>query len=149
MAYCLDTLSHGGDRISIKMREIFDNAPPRNIERRRGRDSKEKSALILLLVSWAAWATGFIFIHMASPEHRTLFDGVYNKMIRTSWRPENMYIALFVWAGGIIMGMARFILTRGRRRRKTDHTGVATVLSVVLNTLSIVLLVITMIVNEF
>ena len=128
------------------MREVFENSPPKRIERRRGRDKIGKAALLLLVGSWILWVFGLIFIHMAIPERQTVLDILFNHEVRTAWIANYLFVSLFIWLAGVIAGLMAYFMVRKRVRRRTDRVGITTFLSVIINALSIILMIITIVV---
>ena len=133
--------------MDMKMREIFEYTTPKRIERRRGRDRIGKISLFLLLFSWFAWIIGFVFLHIAIPERETVLDIIASHEVRHSWVTTYLYAGMAVWFSGVFTGLMSFFVVRKRTRRKSDHTGITTFLSVLLNTISVILLIITIILN--
>ena len=121
---------------------MFENAPPKIVERRIGKDRKEKAASALDALSWLFWVVGIYLISFAVPGNATFFDVLYGKVVRTSWIPIYLYITEISWGVGIIVCLIKVFLVKDRRRRKTDRTGILMAISLVVNLLSIILMIV-------
>ena len=133
--------------INIMMREIFEHKQPKRIERRRGLDRIGKISVGLMVASWVIWIVGFIFVHWSSPERQTMLFVLLNQEARSTWILSDLYFAIGFWSTGVLLGLVSLFMVRKRKRRKTDHTGVTTFLSVIFNTLSVLLVILTIVLN--
>ena len=112
------------------LREMFDNAPPRRIEKRRGLDRRGKIGIALSAAGWTLWGAGLYSAYFAYPQAVTYFDTLYNKSPNLNWSPRFFFIAESLWAIGAALSILSLIQFRKRYRRKSDkrHIGILTAL---------------------
>ena len=112
--------------MSNELKEIFDNAPTRRAERRRGLDRRGKIGIALSAAGWSLWGAGLYAAYFAYPQSVTYFDTLYNKSPNVYWEPQYFFIAEGLWAAGAALCLLSLIQFRKRYRRKTDkkHAGI-------------------------
>ncbi|MDR3121048.1 MAG: hypothetical protein LBU58_06920 [Clostridiales bacterium] len=125
--------------MSKELRNIFDQAPPRKIERRRGLDRRGKIGLALSVAGWALWVAGLYISSLAFPQLVTYFDALYGKTPR-SWQPDLFYTAELLWTGGTILCVLSLVQFRNRYKRRSDKMHYGILAALVFNALSIVIL---------
>ena len=132
-----------------EMKQMFDNIPPRRVERRRGLDRRGKIGLALSIAGWSLWASGMYLLYFAFPQIKTYFDTLYNKSVNLNWSPEYFFVAEALWAVGALLCIVSLFQFRKRYRRRSDkrHMGILTAL--VLNAVSIFVSVLFTIINGF
>ena len=124
--------------MSKELRDIFNDAPQRKVERRRGLDRRGKIGLALSITGWTLWGAGMYLVYFAFPQITTYFDKLYNKSPNLSWEPGYIFIAEGLWTAGALLSIVSLFQFRKRYRRKSDkrHTGILTAFA--FNVLSIV-----------
>ena len=124
--------------MSKELRDMFDSAPVKRPERRRGMDRRGKIGLALSLIGWSLWGVGMYLVYFAFPQLYTYFDKLYNKSPNLSWEPAYIFIAEAIWAAGSLLCVISLFQFRKRYRRRTDkrHWGILTALF--FNVLSII-----------
>jgi len=107
--------------MSEELREIFDHAPPKPLERRQGSDIRQKAAAAVSVPTWVLFVSGLYALSMALPENRTLFDAIYQKTVRTYWDTSFLDTATHLWAAGAAFAAGSCALFWKRTRRKGDR----------------------------
>ena len=132
-----NTANGAGTKANAEMRSVFENAPRRVIERRRGLDRRGKIGLALSVIGWLLWATGLFLIYFAFPQFETYFDKLYNKSPNLSWHPEFFAMSEALWAMGALTCAVSLYQFRKRYRRRTDKRHMGIMSALVLNVASI------------
>ncbi|MCL2059556.1 MAG: hypothetical protein FWH01_10975 [Oscillospiraceae bacterium] len=116
--------------MSRELKEIFDNAPQRRTERRKGLDRRGKIGLALSIAGWTFWGAGLYLSYFAYPQTVTYFDVLYNKSPNQSWEPMYFLISGGLWIAGAALCLLSLFQFRKRYRRRTDkrHIGILTAL---------------------
>ena len=116
--------------VSKEMREIFENAQPRKVEKRRGLDRRGKIGIALSAAGWALWSAGLYAAYFAFPQSVTYFDTLYGKTPNVSWTPSYFFVSEGLWAAGAALCLLSLAQFRKRYKRRTDkkHMGILTAL---------------------
>ena len=120
------------------MKEIFESAPPRKVERRRGWDRRGKIGFALSAAGWSLWAAGLYSVYFAYPQNATYFDSLYNKSPNMSWEPRYIFISQGLWAAGALLCLLSLLQFRKRYRRKTDKRHIGILTALIFNVLSMI-----------
>ena len=116
--------------MSRELKEIFDNAPQRRTERRKGLDRRGKIGLALSAAGWTFWGAGLYLTYFAFPQAMTFLDEFHNKSPNESWEPIYFLIAGGLWIAGALLCLLSLFQFRKRYRRRSDkkHIGILTAL---------------------
>ena len=120
------------------LNRLFEEAPPRRVERRKGLDKRGKIGIALSVAGGAIWAAGLILVYIGYPQQVTYFDNLFNKSPRTTYEPVYFFIAEGFWTAGVLLCLLSLYQFRKRYRRRADkkHVGILTMM--VLNAVSLV-----------
>jgi len=124
--------------MSKDMKQLFDNTPPRKVERRKGLDRRGKIGIILSVAGGTLWTAGLLFTYIGYPQQVNYFDTLFNKSPRVTWEPLYIFIAVALWAAGVLLCILSLFQFRKRYRRRADkkHMGIITML--ILNAVSLI-----------
>ena len=135
--------------MSREMKELFDNAPPRKIERRKGLDRRGKIGIALSVAGGVLWTAGLCLAYYGYPHRDNYFDDFFNKSLRTTWDPAAITFALIFWAAGVALSVLSLVQFRKRYRRRSDKKHMGIIVMMALNAISFIMFIIVALVLGF
>ena len=135
--------------MSQEMKDLFENTPPRKVERRKGLDRRGKIGVALSVAGGVLWTAGLCLAYYGYPQKDNYFDDFFNKSPRTTWDPAAITLAIIMWAAGIALSVLSLIQFRKRYRRRSDKKHMGIIIMMSLNAVSLILFIIIALVVGF
>ena len=102
-------------------RRLFDDAPPKPVERRKKPDKVMRAMMVLAVSSWVLIFSGGFVAYQALPQQVTIFDTALANPVVSRWQPQYLYYSFFLLVPSAAMAAAALHLNTKRLKRKFDR----------------------------
>jgi len=136
-------------KLNDQYRRLFDDAPPKRVERRKKPDKVILAMRIMAISSWAFLLGGLTLVYFAIPKNIKFFESLIATHIEYPWLPQYLYYSLFLVAPSVIMAVVGLHLNRKRLKRKFDRVSVTVVGALAVSIIVLVSIILNIVLRGF